>query len=335
MESAQTQTHPAWCVIYGVGIIFFLVLYGIFQEGIMTVPYDGALFQYSVFLVLCNRLAAVVFGLVMAVSKGEQLTNQAPLWKYLIVSLSNVYASTCQYEALKYVSFAVQMLGKSFKMMPVMIWGMIISGKSYGLRDWGVALAVTLGCTEFLMTGPTNSKVDSGNSMWGFVLLGGFLALDGLTSTFQEKLFKEHQTTKYNQMVYINSLSATVSTVTLLATGDLVPAIGFGLAHPKFLLDSALLSGSAVASQWCIYSQVKEFGALVFAATMNVRQVVSILVSYVKYHNPVTGLQILGLVIIFAALSWKSLSGLLKAQDPEKKPLMDAEKPADAMDKKV
>eukprot|EP00913_Durusdinium_trenchii_P000643 g596.t1 len=222
MESAQTQTHPAWCVIYGVGIIFFLVLYGIFQEGIMTVPYDGALFQYSVFLVLCNRLAAVVFGLVMAVSKGEQLTNQAPLWKYLIVSLSNVYASTCQYEALKYVSFAVQMLGKSFKMMPVMIWGMIISGKSYGLRDWGVALAVTLGCTEFLMTGPTNSKVDSGNSMWGFVLLGGFLALDGLTSTFQEKLFKEHQTTKYNQMVYINSLSATVSTVTLLATGDLV-----------------------------------------------------------------------------------------------------------------
>lgn len=34
-------------------------------------------------------------------------------------------------------------------------------------------------------------KVDTGNSFKGFVLLGGFLALDGLTSTFQEKLFKE------------------------------------------------------------------------------------------------------------------------------------------------
>ena len=106
--------------------------------------------------------------------------------------------------------------------------------------------------------------------------------------------------------------------------------------HPKFLLDSALLSGSAVASQWCIYSQVKEFGALVFAATMNVRQVVSILVSYMKYHNPVTALQLVGLVIIFAALSYKSLSGILKAQDPEKKALLkDAEKPADAIDKRV
>lgn len=31
------------CVLYGMGIIGFLVLYGIFQEGIMTVPYNGDL----------------------------------------------------------------------------------------------------------------------------------------------------------------------------------------------------------------------------------------------------------------------------------------------------
>jgi len=341
MEGPQRATNPAWCAIYGLGIIGSLVLYGIFQEGIMTVPYDGQLFTFSVFLVLCNRLAAVIFAVIMAQVKGESMVNQAPLWKYLIVSLSNVYASSCQYEALKYVSFAVQMLGKSFKMMPVMIWGMIISGKSYSLRDWTVALAVTLGCTEFLMTGPTHSKVDASNSMKGFLLLGGFLALDGLTSTFQEKLFKEHQTTKYNQMMYINLLSATVSTVTLLATGNFFPAISFGLEHPKFIVDSALLSGSAVASQWCIYSQIKEFGALVFAATMNVRQVVSILVSYVKYHNPVTSLQIVGLLVIFAALFFKSIAGVWEANKLEKKPLMKAiieEKAEDIsgdLDKKV
>ena len=217
---AEGQVSSAsWCVFYGAGIIGTLVLYGILQEGIMTVAYDGNLFQYSVFLVLCNRLAAVMFAVCMAASKGESMRNAAPLWKYLVVSLSNVYASSCQYEALKYVSFAVQMLGKSFKMMPVMIWGIIIAGKAYSGRDWLVALAVTLGCTEFLMTGPTHSKLDAGNSFKGFLLLGCFLALDGLTSTFQEKLFKEHKTTKYNQMLYINGLSATVSLVTLLATG--------------------------------------------------------------------------------------------------------------------
>ena len=193
MAESPSSSSAAWCVFYGVGIICTLVVYGILQEGIMTVAYDGTLFRYSVFLVLCNRLAAVAFAVAMAIAKGESMKNEAPLWKYLIVSLSNVYASSCQYEALKYVSFAVQMLGKSFKMMPVMVWGMIISGKSYSARDWMVALSVTLGCTEFLMTGPTHSKVDANNSFKGFLLLGGFLALDGLTSTFQEKLFKEHQ----------------------------------------------------------------------------------------------------------------------------------------------
>ncbi|CAE7240898.1 slc35b2 [Symbiodinium sp. KB8] len=219
----QISTSAAWCVFYGAGIIGTLVLYGILQEGIMTVAYDGNLFQYSVFLVLCNRLAAVIFAVGMTAAKGESMQNAAPLWKYLIVSLSNVYASSCQYEALKYVSFAVQMLGKSFKMMPVMIWGIIIAGKAYSGRDWLVALTVTLGCTEFLMTGPTHSKVDASNSFKGFLLLGCFLALDGLTSTFQEKLFKEHKTTKYNQMLYINLLSATVSFITLLATGAAPP----------------------------------------------------------------------------------------------------------------
>eukprot|EP00439_Symbiodinium_sp_Y106_P087014 s33_g38.t1 len=317
MAESPSSSSAAWCVFYGAGIICTLVVYGILQEGIMTVAYDGTLFRYSVFLVLCNRLAAVAFAVAMAIAKGESMKNEAPLWKYLVVSLSNVYASSCQYEALKYVSFAVQM-----------IWGMIISGKSYSARDWMIALSVTMGCTEFLMTGPTHSKVDANNSFKGFLLLGGFLALDGLTSTFQEKLFKEefretrplrvlpsdlsgqeHKTTKYNQMLYINLLSATVSMVTLLVTGELWPAAAFGFAHPRFWLDSGLLSASAVASQFFIYSQIKEFGALVFAATMNVRQVVSILVSYVKYHNPVTHLQVLGLCLIFSALFYKSKLG--------------------------
>merc|ERR1719382_1576161 len=124
----------------------------------MTQPYGGESFTWSVLLVFFNRLAAVVFSFAMALAHGESLRNGAPIWKYLVVSLSNVYASTCQYEALKYVSFAVQMLGKSFKMMPVMIWGMVISRKSYSLRDWGVAIVVTGGVTEFLMTGPIQSS---------------------------------------------------------------------------------------------------------------------------------------------------------------------------------
>merc|ERR1719432_661432 len=110
------------------------------------------MFKTSVFLVLCNRLWAILYAVVMAYSKGEDFANKAPLWKYLAIAFSNVAATPCQYEALKWVSFPVQMLGKSFKMMPVMIWGIIISQKRYGVTDWIVAAMVTGGVTEFLMT---------------------------------------------------------------------------------------------------------------------------------------------------------------------------------------
>ena len=53
----------------------------------------------------------------------------APSYAYAAVSLSNVVATTCQYEALKYVTFPLQTLGKTAKMIPVMVWGSLIGGK--------------------------------------------------------------------------------------------------------------------------------------------------------------------------------------------------------------
>merc|ERR1719324_1495551 len=290
----------------------------------MSIPYGTPPqnFTDSVFLVFCNRVVAVLFAMVMVGAKGEDYKNSAPLWKYLAISFSNVYASTCQYEALKYVSFPVQMLGKSFKMMPVMLWGMAMSGKRFSVTDWMIAFSVTGGVVEFLMTGPISSSSDQGSSSYGLALLGGFLALDGFTSTFQEKLFKEHTTTKYNQMLYINLGSCVISSSTLILSGRLSEALAFTTAHPLFLQDAMELSTSAVAGQWFIYSQVKEFGALVFAATMNVRQVVSILISYAKYGHSITMLQIVGLCIIFGALFYKSFSALFK-DSGEKKPLVE------------
>eukprot|EP00928_Gymnodinium_smaydae_P099816 TRINITY_DN9636_c0_g1_i2.p1 TRINITY_DN9636_c0_g1~~TRINITY_DN9636_c0_g1_i2.p1 ORF type:complete len:383 (-),score=52.84 TRINITY_DN9636_c0_g1_i2:297-1382(-) len=309
------------CVLYGLGIITSLGVYGVIQERIMTIPYDGVVFKTSVFMVLCNRLWAVMYACLMVKKNGESYQNVAPLWKYLAISFSNVAATFCQYEALKWVSFPVQMLGKSFKMMPVMVWSIVISGKKYTAKDWAIAGAVTFGVTEFLMTGNISSKKhkgDHGTSIYGLLLLLGFLACDGFTSTFQEKLFAEGKGSKYNQMLYVNLGSAVVSLLTLLFSGGLFSSLSFCADHPLFLAHAMSLSAAAVLGQYCIYSQVKEFGALVFAMTMNLRQVISILVSYVMYGHSITMLQVFGLTSVFGALFFKSASGFLKPKETPK-----------------
>jgi len=328
-QPSTMWTSVLWGGIYASGIIGCLLVYGLLQERIMSEPYGDDFFKVSVFLVLCNRLIAVTFALGMIFAKGEQMKNNAPIWKYCAISLSNVGATWCQYEALKYVSFPVQMLGKSFKMMPVMLWGIIISQKRYGVQDWLVAAAVTGGVTEFLMTGNISAKHSTGTSAHGLILLLVFLGLDGFTSTFQEKLFKQHSTSKYNQMFYVNSCSSAVSLITLLVSGKAGEALGFCGKHPALMGDAIMLSAAAVGGQWFIYSQVKEFGALVFAATMNVRQVVSILVSYATYHHSIMPLQVLGLVLVFGGLFYKSYDGLTadasKAGKKETEPLLKPE----------
>lgn len=317
----DANQKPVMMVVYGGGIVIMLGFYGVIQERIMSVPYGppGAqeMFKISVFLVLFNRLIAIMYATSMISCKGENFRPKAPLWKYIAISFSNVAATTCQYEALKYVSFPVQMLGKSFKMMPVMLWSILISGKKYGLRDWLIAAGVTAGVTIFLLTGETKAKhADKGSSIYGLMLLGGFLAFDGFTSTFQEKLFKQHQTSKYNQMLYVNAGSAFVSAGTLLLSGQILTALPFCFRHLDFVMHASCLSFTAVSGQFFIYSLVKEFGALILAVTMNIRQVVSILNSYYMYGHSITILQVMGLCLVFVALFSKSLMGRSKKAPP-------------------
>jgi len=317
-----TWRNAGWCVFYGGGIIGTLVCYGLLQERIMAQPYSGGeFFRWSLFLVLFNRIVAIAFCVGMILANGEQWRMVAPMWKYFVVSLSIVIASSCQYEALKYVSFPVQMLGKSFKMMPVMLWGMAISQKRYSLVDWLVAAAVTEGVVQFLFFGPIDARHNKGNSIYGLGLLVVFLFFDGFTSTQEEKLFRDNGTTKYNQMLYVNLGSAVISLGGLLFSGHFLLALGFVEHHPSLLLDAGLLSSSAVAAQYFIFSMVKEYGALVFAAAMNVRQVVSVLLSYVSYGHRITFPQTAGLIQIFGALFYKTYRSV-SDRNGEAKPLL-------------
>lgn len=315
MEQEAGMASAMRCVMFASGIIVSLGLYGVLQERIMSEPYGDEFFRVSVFLVFCNRVAAICYAALMVLMKGESFKHMVPLWKYLAVSLSNVAATWCQYEALRYVSFPVQMLGKSFKMMPVMLWGIVISQQTYKLKDWAIAAGVTGGVTAFLMGGDIKSKhANQDSSVYGLLLLCAFLAADGFTSTFQEKLFKEHKTSKYNQMLYVNSGSAVVSAGTLLVSGGSSKALEFISRHPAIMGDASLLSASAVGGQFFIYSLVKEFGALALAATMNVRQVLSILVSYMIYSHSISLMQVSGLIVVFGTLFYKSYLGYLKSQ---------------------
>ena len=157
-KDTTSVDHQGWStemIACGLGILFFFLMYGVIQERIMTRPWEegGPLFTYSAYLVLSNRLIALATAASILLYTGQSLKNVAPIYKYFGISVSNTLATYCQYEALKYVSFPTQTLGKCGKTIPVLILGTLISGKRYKVSDYVICVLITLGCTIFLLTG--------------------------------------------------------------------------------------------------------------------------------------------------------------------------------------
>ncbi|TYJ41905.1 hypothetical protein E1A91_A03G051900v1 [Gossypium mustelinum] len=313
------KENKLWKGVFAVsGILITLVIYGVLQEKIMRVPYgvNKEYFKYSLFLVFCNRITTSAVSAGSLVASKKALDPVAPVYKYCLVSVTNILTTTCQYEALKYVSFPVQTLAKCAKMIPVMIWGTFIMQKKYKGFDYLVAFLVTLGCSIFILfpAGTDFSPYGKGreNTVWGISLMVGYLGFDGFTSTFQDKLFKGYDMEIHNQIFYTTLCSCVLSLTGLIFQGHLLLAIDFVYRHNDCFLDIVLLSTVATASQFFISYTIRTFGALTFAAIMTTRQLVSIMLSCIWFGHPLSWEQWIGAIIVFGSLYsktfWKKVS---------------------------
>ncbi|RZB79929.1 UDP-galactose/UDP-glucose transporter 5 [Glycine soja] len=198
------------------------------------------------------------------------------------------------------------------------VWGTAIMQKRYRETDYLLAFVVTLGCSVFILypAGTDISPYGRGreNTVWGVLLMLGYLGCDGFTSTFQDKMFKGYNMEIHNQIFYTTLSSCILSLTGLIIQGHLLPAVEFVYIHKDCFFDIALLSTVATASQFFISYTIRTFGALTFATIMTTRQLVSILLSCVWFAHPLSWQQWIGAVIVFGAIYAKSF--LRKA--PEK-----------------
>jgi len=136
------------------GLICSFLVWGILQERMLTMPYrDGEFFTYSYGLVFTNRLFSLILSSILVwMYERESLTlSTAPLYEYSFPSVSNMLSSWCQYEALAYVTFPTQTLSKSFKLVPIMLMGRMLTNKQYPLYEYATAIAIGLGNTLFMV----------------------------------------------------------------------------------------------------------------------------------------------------------------------------------------
>lgn len=285
--------------------------WGVIQERVMTQEYDelsedGTLhkvkFGDSQFLVFSNRiLALIVAGVYILIA--EQPRHHAPLFKYSYSSFSNIMSSWCQYEALKFVSFPTQVLCKASKMIPVMVMGKFVSGKTYPYQEYIVAVFLSLGTSLFLLShNSDHDHSDRQTTGVGLCILLGYMAFDSFTSNWQSELFKQHGMSTFQMMFGINVFSSLFTFCSLLQTGGFFSSISFTMRHPQFMHHIFLLSLTSAAGQLFIFYTISSFGPVVFVIIMTVRLVLSIVLSCIIYQHSLAPQAIVGIIIVFGAI---------------------------------
>ncbi|GLI68044.1 hypothetical protein VaNZ11_012367 [Volvox africanus] len=304
-----------------------LLIYGVLQERIVTFGFGHKkeVFEHSIFLVLCNRLVTCAIAVGYLVVSRTGTAPAAPLRSYAAVSLTNVIATACQYEALRYVSFAIQTLAKSAKALPVMLWSTLYMRKIFKVTEYLHATTITIGCSVFVLTGHVRSRVADAemarqaiggvglgmSSDAALVVVGGglmvlYLFVDGLTSTWQDSMFRGYPVNVCDQVLYTTSFSMLLSLVGCIATHQLLPAIAFLQRNPEAIWWILGLSAASAVVQLVISWTIKRYGAVVFATIMTTRQFFSILLSCMVFMTPLTIGQWAGTLLVFGAIYYKA-----------------------------
>lgn len=312
----SSTTKGLLLVFATVGLLGSYVTWGFMQEMVKnkmygkTESFPGEKFPSDVFLVFGNRLLAVVMAaaIVMLPIRSEPAGGwapQAPWLNFAPCSLSNVLSSTAQYHCLDYISFPMQVVSKSCKVVPVMLVGKFVHGKSYPWIEYFEAVAIAFGVSMFSLSqssGPVEEKRTQG---LGLFFVAVYLVCDSFTSQWQDRIFKKHKIDQFQMMFGVNLFSILFTTLSLLWSGEFGTSLTFISMYPDALYHVVTLSVTSATGQLFIFYTIKRFGPIIFTIIMTTRQMVSLVVSAVVFgHYLGLGCWV-GALVVFGTIGYR------------------------------
>lgn len=284
------------------GIYTCYLSYGIFQEKIFTYRSpSGDKFTATLFMLFVQCVAnAVVAYAATFVWKPERA--RMPLAPFAFTAAAYLGAMLCSNEALKHVSYPTQALGKSCKMIPVMLMGVLLRGRKYSLINYVCVVVITAGIAIFQLGKASAKHAERENSAYGLFLLFSSLTLDGINGPKQEEIAQQLRPSVHQQMLNTNIWAVIYTGFGAIVTGQALDGFFFCIENPAILNSVFYFSVCSALGQNFIYFTIQQFSALTCTTITTTRKFFTILFSVVWYGHELSAMSWLGVVIVFAGL---------------------------------
>jgi len=311
-DFAKTAARFLFCFT---GLQVSYLTWGYMQELIMTTTFDptpsapDGRFPSAAFCVFSNRFLAIIVAMIaVRIRHGAILKNNvAPLVAFAPCALSNTMSSWSQYASLRYVSFPVQTVFKSSKIIPVMIMGKVLKGTSYPYSQYFEALLITVGVAIFSVASKSSDS-ETTTEIIGLLFMCTYITFDCFTSQWQSKIYDKYGKSNvdpYQMMLGVNTSAIIMTTFGLLVGGDIPKIIEFFKVNPTVLQYNIVTAITSASGQLFIYTTIKEFGPIVFTVIMTTRQMISICISSILFGHTMTWKAAVGATLVFGVLFYQ------------------------------
>lgn len=311
----QSPSRAAELLVCFIGLQISYLTWGFCQESLMTTQFsptpmvpDGR-FPSAAFAVFSNRVVAIIVAYVAVKNRHGTVSNgAAPLLSFAPCALSNTFSSWSQYNALKFVSFPVQTIFKSSKIIPVMIMGRLLKGTVYGSKDYFEAVLITLGVFIFSYYTKKHSGDQAGSEAIGIIFLTCYICCDAFTSNWQSKIYQRYgkaNVDSFQMMFGVNSFAIFFTSLGLLTSGELPVIIEFLGQNPVAFWYNFITSITSATGQLFIFRTIKEFGPVTFSLIMTTRQIFSITLSAMYFHHAMSIKSLCGATLVFSVIGYQ------------------------------
>ncbi|KAJ3312543.1 UDP-galactose transporter [Boothiomyces sp. JEL0838] len=242
------------------------------------------------------------------------------LMQYVRLSLFSSLASPFGYASLKHIDYPTLILGKSCKLVPVVIMNFFLYRKTLPLKKYLVVLMITVGVSAFMLLHPKKKKSgEATSSLFGLLLLAINLMFDGAINSTQDELYKKFKVNGSSMMMYMNIFSSLMMAAFLLVnpfSTELSDAIAFCSQHPKIVFDIFLFGLAGAVGQCFIFMTLEHFGSLVLVTVTVTRKMFSIILSVMWFGHKLSLGQWGAVGLVFVAIAWEAMGKVNTHADP-------------------
>ncbi|KAK9462753.1 UAA transporter family-domain-containing protein [Lipomyces oligophaga] len=340
LSSVDESSSAILNLVISVGGIYASFLtWAVLQERISTTPYgpERLTFRYSLVINTVQSFCAAVVGLVYTIytshrdrTSASVFPNSKIFFQYGLVATTSSLASPFGYASLDHIDYLTLLLGKSCKLLPVMLLHVVLFRRKYSWSKYAVVFAVTFGVSMFTIYQPTNaakvasSSNRSSSSLYGLFLLSINLLFDGLTNSTQDHIFQTQPSISGPKMMCgINVMATVLTTLFLLSplSTQLADSIQFFRLYPAVLRDILLFSLCGAIGQIFIFFTLSKFGSLTLVTVTVTRKMMSMLLSVIWFNHKLSLGQWFGVLLVFGGVGGEALT---KYIDSKKKVLVSS-----------